>query len=172
MRTLSDLIEFNDEHCDDELRYFGQELFHVADATRRASTTRPTAKPGHAAWRRRARTASTASWPPTGSTRSSAPAYGDSTRAGGRRATRPSPSRPARPTTAGPAACGCPPGFLAEPTLLGFAFDLESAIGGRPRPTFAGAPDLPPDAGICAIPIESRVGPAGATCRPMSSRSG
>ena len=49
-------------------------------------------------------------------------------------------------------------GFLAEPTLLGFAFDLESAVGGRPRPTFAGTlPDLPPDAGICAIPIESRV---------------
>ena len=33
LRTLGDLIAFNDEHCDDELRYFGQELFHVADAT-------------------------------------------------------------------------------------------------------------------------------------------
>ena len=27
------LIAFNDEHCDEELRYFGQELFHVADET-------------------------------------------------------------------------------------------------------------------------------------------
>ena len=50
------------------------------------------------------------------------------------------------------------PLVVAEPTLLGFAFDLESALGGRPRATFAGIlPDLPPGAGICAIPIESRV---------------
>ena len=48
-------------------------------------------------------------------------------------------------------------GFLAEPALLGFAFDLESELGGRPRPTFAGTlPDLPPDAGICATPVEAR----------------
>src|SRR4029078_5058660 len=33
LRTLRDLIAFNDAHCDDELRYSGQELFHVADAT-------------------------------------------------------------------------------------------------------------------------------------------
>ena len=49
-------------------------------------------------------------------------------------------------------------GFLGEPALLGFAFDLESELDGRPRPTFAGTlPDLPPDAGICATPVADRV---------------
>jgi hypothetical protein len=48
-------------------------------------------------------------------------------------------------------------GFLSEPSLLAFAFDLESAVGARPRPAFRGAiPADPPDAGICATPIEAR----------------
>jgi amidase len=33
MRTLADLIQFNTEHCDKELRYFGQEIFELAEAT-------------------------------------------------------------------------------------------------------------------------------------------
>ncbi|HEY0519075.1 MAG TPA: amidase family protein, partial [Ilumatobacteraceae bacterium] len=33
MRTLADLIQFDLDHCDEELRYFGQELFELAEAT-------------------------------------------------------------------------------------------------------------------------------------------
>ena len=45
-------------------------------------------------------------------------------------------------------------GFLREPALLAFAYDLEQAIGGRPKPAFLGSvPDLPPDAGICLTPL-------------------
>jgi amidase len=33
MRTLADLIQFNLDHCDTELRYFGQEIFELAEAT-------------------------------------------------------------------------------------------------------------------------------------------
>jgi amidase len=33
MRTLSDLIAFNREHCDEELKWFGQEVFEAAEAT-------------------------------------------------------------------------------------------------------------------------------------------
>ena len=33
VRTLADLIEFNIDHCADEMRYFGQELFEAAEAT-------------------------------------------------------------------------------------------------------------------------------------------
>ncbi len=33
MRTLADLIQFNLEHCDQELRFFGQEIFELAEAT-------------------------------------------------------------------------------------------------------------------------------------------
>ena len=45
-------------------------------------------------------------------------------------------------------------GFLQEPKLLSFAYELEQAIGGRPKPAFLGSvPDLPPDAGICLTPL-------------------
>ena len=33
MRTLADLIQFNSDHCDEELRFFGQEIFVLAEAT-------------------------------------------------------------------------------------------------------------------------------------------
>ncbi len=33
LRTLADLIAFNNSHCPQEMRYFGQEIFEMADAT-------------------------------------------------------------------------------------------------------------------------------------------
>ena len=33
MRTLADLIQFNLDQCDNELKYFGQEIFELAEAT-------------------------------------------------------------------------------------------------------------------------------------------
>ena len=33
MRSLADLIQFNLDHCDQELRFFGQEIFELAEAT-------------------------------------------------------------------------------------------------------------------------------------------
>jgi hypothetical protein len=33
MRTLADLIDFNRAHCEEEMEYFGQELFEAAEAT-------------------------------------------------------------------------------------------------------------------------------------------
>ena len=33
MRTLADLIDFNVAHCAEEMRYFGQELFELAEST-------------------------------------------------------------------------------------------------------------------------------------------
>ena len=33
MRTLADLIQFNRDQCDEELKYFGQEIFELAEAT-------------------------------------------------------------------------------------------------------------------------------------------
>ncbi len=155
MRTLSDLIDFNDRHCDDELRYFGQELFHVADATRGLDD------PAY----REARARCLAATATNGIDRILAadrldaivgPAYGDSTAPAV--AGYPAISIPTGTTDDGrPGGVWLSAGFLAEPTLLGFAFDLESAVGGRPRPAFAGTlPDLPPDAGICAIPVSER----------------
>ena len=156
MRTLSDLIAFNDEHCDDELGFFGQELFHVADATTGLDD------PAY----REARARCVAATRTNGIDRILAadrldaivgPSYGDSTAPAV--AGYPAISVPTGTTDYGrPGGVWLSAGFLAEPTLLGFAFDLESAVGGRPRPSFAGTlPQFPPDAGICATPIESRV---------------
>ncbi len=44
--------------------------------------------------------------------------------------------------------------FLSEPKLLAYAYDLEQEIGGRPLPQYlAKVPALPPDAGICPVPL-------------------
>jgi hypothetical protein len=85
-----------------------------------------------------------------------APAYGDSSPAAV--SGYPSISVPTGTTRDGrPSGIWLSAGFLAEPKLLGYAFDLEQAVGGRPRPTYAGAPPaFPPDAGICATPLAER----------------
>src|SRR5437762_4827264 len=50
-------------------------------------------------------------------------------------------------------------GFLAEPTLLGLAYDLEQEIHPRSQPEFLGmVPPEPPDAGICPAPLHPQTG--------------
>jgi amidase len=155
LRSLADLIAFNDERCGDELRYFGQELFHVADET--TGLDDPVYREARARCISTMRTDGIDRILAGGRLAAIvAPAYGDSSPAAV--AGYPSISLPTGTTADGrPGGVWLTAGFLGEPALLGFAFDLEQAIGGRPRPTFAGAvPPLPPDAGICAIPVESR----------------
>jgi amidase len=154
-RTLADLIAFNDEHCEAELRFFGQELFEVADATG------GTHDPAYRAARARCVTATRAD----GIDRILAehrldaivaPAYADSSAPAV--AGYPNLSLPTGLTDDGrPGGIWLYAGRLSEPSLLAFAYDLESALGPRPRPMFAGRPmPDPPDAGICATPVESR----------------
>ncbi len=155
MRTLADLIAFNDEHCDEELRYFGQELFDVAEATTGLDD------PAY----REARALCLDVTRARGIDRIMAdanidaivaPAYGDSS--GPAVSGYPSISVPTGTTDDGrPGGIWLYAGFLAEPTLLGLAYDLEQAIGPRPRPGLTGVvPVRPPDAGICATPRASR----------------
>ena len=50
-------------------------------------------------------------------------------------------------------------GFLQEPALLGFAYDLEQEIHPRSQPEFLGmVPAEPPDAGICPAPLHPQPG--------------
>ncbi|MEO8570410.1 MAG: amidase family protein [Chloroflexota bacterium] len=155
MRTLTDLIAFNDAHCHDELRSFGQELFHVADAT--GGLDDPAYRAARAHCLQVTRTdgidrilAADALDAIVG------PAYGDSSAPAV--SGYPVISVPTWTTDDGrPGGVWLSAGFLAEPTLLAFAFDLEQEIGRRPRPGFKGnVPAFPPDAGICAIPAASR----------------
>ena len=155
LRDLRDLIAFNDAHCEEELRYFGQELFHVAQAT--TGLDDPAYRDARALCLRVTRTDGIDRILADGKLDAIvAPGYGDSSPAAV--AGYPSISIPTGTTEAGrPGGVWLYTGFLGEARLLAFAYDLELAIGGRPQPTFLGEPpDLPPDAGICATPAADR----------------
>ncbi len=148
MRTLADLIEFNRQHCDQEMRYFGQELFELSEtysgnladtAADRATCLELTRTQGIDRLMAEHDLDAIVS-----------PAYavGYSVAAVAGYA---SISVPAGVAVDGrPGAVWMVGGFLDEPKLLALAYDLEQELGARAIPQFLGDP-LPafPDAGIC-----------------------
>jgi amidase len=151
MPTLADLIAFDIGHCPEEMKYFGQEVFELAEQTsgnlndpvylnaRRDNLTFARTNGIDAALRKDRLDAIVA---PTYSFASSLPAV----------AGYPCISIPVGLTPEGkPAGLWMYSGFLKEPTLLALAYDLEQAIKPRTQPEFLGSvPPEPPDAGICA----------------------
>ena len=151
MRTLADLIAFDIAHCEAEMKYFGQEVFELAEQTsgdlsdpiylsaRADNLTFARTNGIDAALRKDRLDAIVA---PTYSFASSLPAV----------AGYPNLSIPVGLTPEGkPAGLWMYSGFLKEPTLLALAYDLEQAIKPRTQPQFLGSvPPEPPDAGICA----------------------
>ena len=151
MRTLADLIAFDIEHCEEEMRYFGQELFEMAEATSGDLTD-----PAYLA----ARELSVKQAGEEGLDRvldkydldclvSPAYALGSSAAAVA--------GYPALAVPAGLAGDGRPGTvimsgrFLSEPRLLALGYDLEQELGARDVPKFLGSVPGPfPDAGICA----------------------
>ncbi len=150
MRTLADLIAFNQIHCPQEMKYFGQELFEIADATSgnlsdpdylnaRALCLQLTRTEGIDAAIARdnldAIVAPSWSW---GCSPSAIAGYPDI-------------SVPVGFTLDGrPAGIWMYSGFLQEPKLLALAYDLEQEIQARSDPLYLGAmPPEPDDAGIC-----------------------
>ncbi len=156
LRTLADLIAFNDDHCETELRLFGQELFEVAEATsglddpdyRAARALCLEVTRGRGIDRVLAEHRLDAIV---------APGHGDTSAAAV--AGYPAIAVPTGLTTDGrPGGVRFVAGFLGEPMLLRLAYDLEQAVGPRPVPAFSGTvPSPPPDAGICATPTAERV---------------
>lgn len=155
MRTLADLIAFNIAHCDAEMRYFGQELFEISEAT--AGTASAEYLEARALCLELARDGTDqlmadleldAIVSPIYSFGSSAPAA----------AGYPIISVPTGVTEDGrPGGVWMYSGFLQEGKLLALAYDLEQEIGGRPQPQYLGSvPALPPDAGICSVPTAKR----------------
>ena len=151
MHTLADLIAFDIAHCEEEMKYFGQEVFELAEQTsgdlndpvylnaRADNLTFARTNGIDAALRKDRLDAIVA---PTYSFASSLPAV----------AGYPNLSIPVDLTPEGkPAGLWMYSGFLKEPTLLALAYDLEQAIKPRTQPQFLGSvPPEPPDAGICA----------------------
>jgi amidase len=147
MRALADLIEFNLAHCPAELAYYGQELFEMADATSGDLTD-----PAYVAARSNALLSARSGIDDALAggdldaivaphlTNTTAPAVSGY----------PSLALPVGITAAGkPAGMLMYGGFLREPALLGFAYDLEQELQARRPPQFLGAASDPPDAGLC-----------------------
>jgi amidase len=150
LRTLSDLISFNQRHCTTEMKYFGQELFEMSEEmsgdltdpdyldARAFSQASAGANGIDAAIARDKLDAIIA---PTYSFASSPAAV----------AGYPNISVPVGLTPEGkPAGIWMYSGFLKEPKLLALAYDLEQAIHPRRQPEMLGeVPPEPENAGIC-----------------------
>jgi amidase len=148
LRTLTDLINFNIAHCPAEMKYFGQELFEIADSTS-GDLTDPiylAARANSAGLARGGIDAVLQSVDaivaPTYSFASTPAAV----------AGYPNISIPIGLTPDGkPAGLWMYAGLHQESKLIAFAYDLEQEVQPRRAAQFLGSvPPEPPDAGICA----------------------
>jgi amidase len=157
VRSLADLIAFNVSHCQNEMRYFGQELFqlsqstsgNLADSLYRAARAHSFASAGpngiDAALQRDRLDAIIAPSYSFASTPAAVAGY-------------PNISIPVGLSAEGkPAGIWMYSGFLQEPRLIAFAYDLEQTLGARRVPEWLGeVPAEPLDAGICTT-LDSRL---------------
>ena len=151
MHTLADLIAFNIAHCPEEMKYFGQEVFELAQQTS-GNLNDPAYLSARADNLTFARTNGIdAALKKDNLDAIVAPTYSFAS-APAAVAGYPNLSIPVGLTPQGkPAGLWMYSGFLKEPTLLAFAYDLEQAIHPRSQPNFLGdVPPEPPDAGICS----------------------
>ncbi|MEO7725476.1 MAG: amidase [Chthoniobacterales bacterium] len=150
IRTLADLIAFDLANCPQEMKYFGQEIFELAEATSGDLTD-----PEYLAARALCLQLSRVEGIDKALERQNldaiiAPSYSFASTPAAV-AGYPNISIPIGLTSKGkPAGIWMYSTFLREPQLLGFAYDLEQEIHPRSAPAFLGhVPPEPPDAGIC-----------------------
>ncbi|MBA3963800.1 MAG: amidase [Chthoniobacterales bacterium] len=150
MRTLADLIAFDIAHCPQEMKYFGQEIFEMSEATSGDLTD-----PIYVAARALSLQLSRAEGIDAALQRDNldaiiAPSYSFASSPAAV-AGYPNISIPVGLTTHGkPAGIWMYGTFLHEPELIGFAYDLEQQLQARTPPHYRGeVPPEPPDAGIC-----------------------
>ena len=157
LQTLADLITFNIEHCPAEMKYFGQELFELAD-----STSGDLNDPVYVA--ARANSAGLARGGINAVLQSGvdaivAPTYSFASTPAAV-AGYPNISIPIGLTPEGkPAGLWMYAGFHQEAKLISFAYDLEQLVQPRRAAQFLGSvPPEPADAGICAaLPAKPHV---------------
>ena len=149
MRTLADLIAFDDSHCRQELVYYGQEIFQLAEGMPGYPND-----PVYIAARKHARTAARAgidSVIAAGVDAIVAPHLTNST--GPAVAGYPNFSMPVGVRSSGrPAGMLMYSTFLHEPQLIGFAYDLEQEIKPRKQPQFLNSVLPIPNADLCTGP--------------------
>jgi amidase len=148
MRTLADLINFNRVHCRQELVYYGQEVFELAQQTHGYPTN-----PMYVHARQRAQFLARRGIDNALATQNLdaivAPHLTNST--GPAVAGYPNLSLPVgiRPPSGKPAAMLMYSTFLREPKLIGFAYDLEQRMQVRRQPEFRGSVIPVPNADLC-----------------------
>jgi amidase len=160
MRALADLIAFNIAHCPEEMKYFGQEIFELSQATsgdvndpaylaaRELCVKLARTEGIDAALRRDRLHAIVAPTYSFASTPAAVAGY-------------PNISLPVGLTPEGkPAGLWMYSGFLRDWTLLRLAFELEQEVDARRTPQFLGSlPPEPPDADICGPVTAGRRAP-------------
>ena len=150
MRTLADLIAFNVDHCTEEMKYFGQELFEMAEATSGDLTDPEYVKARRMCLKLARREGINqalethdldAILTPSFAFGSSGPAVS---------------GYPIMSIPAGigeknrPAGIWLSGGFLSEPKLIAIGYAIEQLLDARRQPSFRGhVPPKPPDAGLC-----------------------
>ena len=148
MRTLADLIAFNDAHCPQELVYYGQEIFELAQQTTDLSDPSYIAARMHATNTARAGIDNVIA---AGVDAIVAPHLTNST--GPAVAGYPNFSMPVGIRSSGrPAGMLMYSTFLHEPQLIAFAYDLEQTLMARQQPQFLGSIIPIPNAGLCNTP--------------------
>lgn len=150
--TLADLIQFDLDHCPEEMKYFGQEIFELSEATSGDLTD-----PEYLAARALCLQLSRDEGIDAALARDDldaiiAPSYSFASSPAAV-AGYPNISIPVGLTTKGkPAGIWMYGGYLQEAKLLSYAYDLEQEIQPRTAPQFIPPlPHEPPDAGICTM---------------------
>jgi len=147
MRTLADLIAFNDAHCPQEMPYYGQEVFLLAEMFPGYPND-----PAYIAARTHARSASRSGIDGvinSGVDAIVAPHLTNST--GPAVSGYPNLSLPVGIRTSGrPAGMLMYSTFLHEPQLIGFGYALEQALDVRQQPQFLGSIIPIPNADLCS----------------------
>ena len=149
LSTLADLIAFDNAHCVQELVYYGQEIFELAETEGDLSDPAYIAARGHA-------TAAARAGIDGAMTRDDldaivAPHLTNST--GPAVAGYPNFSMPVGIRSSGrPAGMLMYGSFLDEPQLLAMAYDLEQELNARQQPQFLGSIIPIPNAGLCTGP--------------------
>jgi amidase len=171
MRTLADLINFDDHHCAAEMRFFGQEIFQMAEETS-GDLTDPVYTSARAKCLRLARDEGIdAALERDHLDAIVAPSYSFAS----------SPAAvagyPDLAVPIGLTSLGVPAGVWmygtagTEARLLRFAADIEAARGAFPKPHLDGfVPPDPPDAGICGQPATASAARAGDRTRALRAR--
>lgn len=150
MRTLADLIAFNNSHCAAEMAYYGQDDFEAANATSGdlsdPAYTQARSRCIEFAWE----TGLKAAFTRHALDAIVIPSYGWSS-SHAAVAGYPNLALPvgtdAQQRPVGLCLVGKP---LAEPRLIGLAYDLEQSLRARRPPQFLGTPYQWPEAGLCA----------------------